>query len=252
MTGWYDLTGFEDGEPLGPYSAYTDFLSWPHFLAAILIALEQRDTRGTVARIDHAQIESSIHFIAPLLLDHELNHAFPTRSGNHNADFAPSNAYRCSGGDRWIAITARSDDQWKHVARVLGLDSAANGFAHLAGRKANEPGLDALVTSQTQSRDASELAAELQSAGVPAAAVARAQDLFDDPQLAHRSVFRRLAHEVLGDHAVLGASFKLEGLSPGPFQAAPLLGEHTFEIASQLLALDDEAISALVEAGVLR
>ncbi len=47
MTGWYDLTGEEDGEPLGPYSAYTDFLSWPLLLSAILIALEERDrTRG--------------------------------------------------------------------------------------------------------------------------------------------------------------------------------------------------------------
>jgi crotonobetainyl-CoA:carnitine CoA-transferase CaiB-like acyl-CoA transferase len=72
MTGWYDLTGEEGGEPLGPYSAYTDFLSWPLLFSAILVALEVRDTTEIVPRIDHAQVESSLHFLAPLLLDQQL------------------------------------------------------------------------------------------------------------------------------------------------------------------------------------
>src|SRR5690348_13654708 len=42
MSGWYDLTGEEGGEPLGPYSAYTDFICWPFLLTAILVALEER------------------------------------------------------------------------------------------------------------------------------------------------------------------------------------------------------------------
>ena len=37
----------------------------------------------------------------------------------------------------------------------------------------------------------------------------------------------------------------------GPERAAPLLGEHTRELASSLLALDEDEIDALVEEKVL-
>jgi len=251
MTGWYDLTGAEGGEPLGPYSAYTDFLSWPLLFGAILVALELRDTTGFVTRIDHAQVESSLHFLAPLLLDQQLNQTHPSRRGNHTDDFAPNNAYPCAGDDRWIALTARSDEEWREIASVLGLGDDER-FATLAGRKADERELDNRLAAATSTFDAGELAAKLQARGVPAAVVAKAEDLFGDPQLAHRKMFRALQHPYLGEHHVLTASFLIDGMEPGPFATSPLLGEHTFEVARDVLGLDDETIGTLVADGVLR
>jgi crotonobetainyl-CoA:carnitine CoA-transferase CaiB-like acyl-CoA transferase len=98
MSGWYDLTGFAGEEPLGPYSAYTDFISWPFLLSAILVALEVRDTTGRGQYIDHAQLETSMHFLAAPLLDLQLNRRMVTRCGNREDYAAPNNAYRCKGG----------------------------------------------------------------------------------------------------------------------------------------------------------
>ncbi|MCZ2109294.1 MAG: CoA transferase [Dehalococcoidia bacterium] len=251
MTGWYDLTGEEGGEPLGPYSAYTDFLSWPLLLSAILIALETRETTGFVTRIDHAQVESSLHFLAPLLLDQQLNASQPTRRGNRSADFAPNNAYRCRGDDCWIAITARTDDEWRTLVSVLGLDDDVR-FSSAAGRKANEQQLDTMIASRTHTMEADDLAAALQEAGVPAAPVAKVEDLFADMQLVHRKLFRALRHRYLGVHHVLTASFRIDGMEAGPFVAAPLLGEHTFEVARDTLGLDEDTIGTLAAEGVLR
>ncbi|MGD9935195.1 MAG: CaiB/BaiF CoA transferase family protein [Dehalococcoidia bacterium] len=253
MTGWYDLTGEFGGEPLGPYSAYTDFLSWPFLLSAILLALDERDRTGDGQYIDHAQVESSLHFLAPLLLDHEITRAVPTRRGNAESLHAPVNTYRCATGEPWLAIAVRSDETWRGLCSALGaLEFVADPrYATAAARVLNASNLDAWLDQRLAAADAHEWAYRLQEAGVPAGPVARGADLFADPQYSHRRFFRRLDHPILGDHAVITQSFRINGLEAGPHRAAPLLGEHTFEIATQLLGIPEDEVARLVEAQVL-
>jgi crotonobetainyl-CoA:carnitine CoA-transferase CaiB-like acyl-CoA transferase len=253
MTGWYDLTGEEGGEPLGPYSAYTDFLSWPLLLSAVLIGIEERDRTGKGQYIDHAQVESSLHFLAPLLLEDQLTGCTHTRCGNREDGLAPNNAYRSLGEDRWVAITVATEGQWRVLCEVLGAPELAadRRFATIEGRKRHEAELDGCIDALTARWDAPDLAARLQAAGVPAGPVARAEDLFSDPQIAHRGRFRRLEHSELGDHAVLLHSFRISGMDAGPWRPAPRLGEHTYEVARDILGLDDEEFARLTDLGVL-
>ncbi|HEY8489890.1 MAG TPA: CoA transferase [Dehalococcoidia bacterium] len=252
MSGWYDLTGLEGGEPLGPYSAYTDFVSWPFLLTAILVALEVRDATGRGQYIDHAQLETSLHFLAPLLLDLQLTGRMATRRGNREDYAAPNNVYPCRGDDRWIAVTVTDDGEWAALCRALGHPEAAADprFATFEARKAHEAELDALIAAWTAEEEPFALAERLQAAGVAAGVVARAEDLFQDPQLAHRGFFRRLPHPEIGEHAVLTQTFRIEGVAAGPARAAPLLGEHTHEVCREVLGMTDEEIAAYAAAGV--
>jgi formyl-CoA transferase len=136
---------------------------------------------------------------------------------------------------------------------VLGAPDLAvdSRFATHSDRKRNEDALDAEIDRLTGSRDALELARALQAAGVAAGPVAKAQDLFSDEQLVHRGLFRRLQHDILGDHAVINHSFRISGVAAGPFTAAPKLGEHTFEVAAGILGMSGDEIADLVSAGVL-
>ncbi|HZU76735.1 MAG TPA: CoA transferase, partial [Dehalococcoidia bacterium] len=252
MSGWYDLTGEEGGEPLGPYSAYTDFLSWPFLLTAILVALEVRDETGRGQYIDHAQLESSVQFLAPALLDLQLNGRMATRRGNREDYAAPNNAYRTRGDDRWIAISVSTDGEWAALCRTLGHAQAIADprFATFDARKQNEDALDALLGEWTAAEDAFALAARLQAAGVSAGPVERAQDLFADPQLQHRRFWRRVEHAEIGNHAIHGQSFRISGIEPGPVRSAPLLGEHTLEICREVLGFSDEQIAGYAAQGV--
>lgn len=252
MSGWYDLTGEQDGEPLGPYSAYTDFICWPFLLSAILVALEEREETGRGQHIDHAQLESSIHFLAAPLLGLQLSGEMLTRRGNHEAYACPNNAYPCCGDDRWIAITADSDAAWVALCAALGHLEATGDprFLDLPSRLQYEAELDALVAGWTADEEPFALADRLQAAGVAAGVVQRAEDLFADPQLQHRRFFRRLPHAELGEHAVLTQTFQIEGMQPGPARAAPLLGEHTLDVCTEVLGLSDEEIATFAAAGV--
>ncbi|HLZ68637.1 MAG TPA: CoA transferase [Dehalococcoidia bacterium] len=268
MSGWYDLTGLEGGEPLGPYSAYTDFVSWPFLLSAILVALEVREETGRGQYIDHAQLESSIHFLAAPLLDLQLNGHELTRRGNREDYVCPNNVYPCAGpgdpssaaegrasqttNDRWIAITVDTDDAWLALCRELGHAGAGADprFATRAGRKAYEAEIDALLAGWVADEEPFALAERLQAAGIAAGVVERAEDLFADPQLQQRGFFRRLPHAEIGEHAVLTQSFRVEGWDPGPHRAAPLLGEHTHDICREVLELGEDEIARFAAAGV--
>ena len=252
MSGWYDLTGEEDGEPLGPYSAYTDFICWPFLVTAVLVALEVREETGKGQYIDHAQLESSIHFLAAPLLDLQITGNMTTRHGNHEDYACPNNVYLCVGPDRWIAITVDSNVAWVAMCNELRHPEVVQDtrYIDLAARKAHEAELDEMISGWTVAHDAFALADRLQATGVAAGAVARAEDLFTDPQLRHRGFFRRLPHAELGEHAVLTQSFRIDDWRPGPWRAAPLMGEHTHEVCSDILGMTEDEIAVYAAAGV--
>ncbi|HWO94704.1 MAG TPA: CoA transferase [Dehalococcoidia bacterium] len=250
--GWYELTGMPNAPPMGPYSAYTDFIAWPFLLVAILTALEVRDVTGVGQRIDHSQVESSIHFLAPLLLDLQLTGTTYSRRGNREDYAAPNNAYPCDGDDQWIAITVLDDEQWRALCDVLERPEWSDDirFASPSARIHHADDLDVLIAERTRGRHPQELAETLQARGVAAGVVAKAQDLFEDEQLQHRQLFRRLDHPEIGSHAVLTSTFHIDGMASGPHRAAPLLGEHTHQVCRDVLGLEEEEIARYAALGV--
>jgi benzylsuccinate CoA-transferase BbsF subunit len=92
----------------------------------------------------------------------------------------------------------------------------------------------------------------LQDRHVPAGMVQDAADLVDrDPQLAHRNHWRYLPHAEMGDSLYNGPPFQFASGPVGPRFSAPLLGEHTRTVLAERLGQSDEAIDALIDAGVL-
>jgi benzylsuccinate CoA-transferase BbsF subunit len=252
MTGWYDITGYEGEPPQGPYSAYTDFIAWPFFVTAILTALEVRDVTGRGQHIDQAQVETSIHFLSPSLLDLEVNGRMLTRRGNREEYAVPNNTYRCGDNDRWVALTVLDDAQWSALCSAMGRDDLAADprFETLAGRQRFRDEIDTEIDVWMVNQQSTAVMESLQAIGVPAGIVARASDLLSDPQLASREFFRRLPHPEIGDHAVLTQSFRMSDVSPGPWRAAPMLGEHTHSICEEILGMTDQEIADFAAAGL--
>jgi crotonobetainyl-CoA:carnitine CoA-transferase CaiB-like acyl-CoA transferase len=125
MTGFYDLTGWPDRPPAGPFGAYTDYIAPRFNAAAILAALEHRRLTGEGQHIDLAQAEASLHFLAPAILDYTVNGIVTTRGGNRDRELAPHGVYPCAGKDRWVAIAARDDRDWRALCEALGAPALA-------------------------------------------------------------------------------------------------------------------------------
>ena len=92
---------------------------------------------------------------------------------------------------------------------------------------------------------------ELLRAGVPAAVVQRSSDLLRDPQYEHRGFYREHDHAVMGRNRYAGHQFRIRGYDGGPRTAAPTLGQHSFEVMSELLGIEPEKIAELMADGAI-
>ena len=251
VSGFYEVTGWDDRPPGGPFNAYTDTVA-PRFLTATLLAaLDHRRRTGEGQFIDQGQMESALHFLAPELLDVQVSGHRARRAGNLHPSAAPHDAYPCAGVDQWCAIAVETDEQWQALRAFLGHPAWAADPAldSAEGRVAHRSRIDAELGAVTARHDARRLMLDLQAAGVPAGMVERSSDHLEDPQLAHRRFFRRLDHPEMGEVPYEGHQFAVSGYDNGPRRPAPCLGEHTYEVLTDILGLDDDEVAEVLASG---
>jgi len=253
IAGFYEVTGWPDLPPDGPYTAYTDVIV-PRFLASIILAaLDHRRRTCQGQHIDASQLEIALQFLAPQIMDYQVSGKMVTRNGNRSESMAPHGASPCQGDDQWCAIAVENDQQWAGLRRAIGEpDWAADAkFDEAAGRLANQDEIESKLSEWTQSKPPKAVMGALHSEGVPAGVVQRSSDLLQDPQLAHRGFFRYLDHQEMGNIPYTGHQFRISGYDSGPRSAAPVLGQHNEEVLRDVLGMTDDQITDAIVAGAL-
>ena len=254
ITGLQHLTGLPGRVPAGTGTNYPDHVPNPcHAAFAVLAALRHRRRTGEGQFIDIAQTEPTIALLGPAVLDLTVNGRLQQPRGNQHPGAAPHGVYRCTGDDRWIAICAMTDAHWQALRQVLGDPEWMRepGYTTVAGRIAKRSAIDDRLDAETAWRTAEDLAAALQSRGVPAGVVATAADVTRDPQLEHRGHWVKLDHPEMGRSLYNAPPFRCSRTPVALSRPAPLLGQHTDEICRELLGLSDEEIAALRDEGAL-
>ena len=243
LSGLHYVTGWPDRVSAGPKGAYTDSIVPRFSVTAILAALEYRARTGLGQCIDLGQIECAISSFLPTeVLDYTVNGRIAERHGNRSPDAAPHGSFPCAGDDYWITIAVETDDQWSALLEVLGHPAWANSqrFDTLLARLENEDELEERIAGWTCEQQPHAAVERLQAAGVPAAVVYKSVDLFDDPQLVHRNHFRELDHAEIGRVGYNGPAHELSETPAVLRWAAPLLGEHTEYVMTEILGYSDD------------
>jgi benzylsuccinate CoA-transferase BbsF subunit len=251
VAGFYEVTGWPDLPPDGPWLAYTDTVA-PRLLAATLMAaLEHRRRTGQGQFIDAAQTEMALQFLAPEIIDFNVSGRVVSRAGNRSDTMAPHSVYRCGGDDQWCAIAVETDEQWDALRQALSDPGWADDdrFQTAEGRLSHQEEIDQHLGEWTSSRSPYEVMEILQSAAVPAGVVQRSSDLLRDPQLEHRSFFRYMDHPEMGKIPYTGHQFRIRDYDNGPRFPAPLLGQHNETVMREILGITDEEIAEVVASG---
>ena len=251
MGGYYELTGWPDRLPAGPFLAYTDATSPRLTAALILAALDWRERTGQGLSLDFSQAEGGIHFLTETILDQVVNGFGQSRMGNADRWLAPHAVYPCGeiDADRWVAIACESDEQWATLAAEIGHPALAE--LSVGQRLDRQDELDGLISAWTSGRDPIEIHIRLQQLGVPAHQVQNSPEIITDPQLLHRDHFHEVPHDLYGHTWAEQYGFRLSRSDGTPRRSGPTWGEHNFEVLSDLLGYDSDHITELVIAGVL-
>ncbi len=246
------MTGWPDRPPAGVPLAYPDYITPWYMVFATMAALDYRRRTGKGLYLDVSQLETSLQFLAPALLDYTVNGRIQTRNGNRSS-VAPHGAYQCKGEDRWCTIAVSTDRQWGAFRKVMGKPGWAmqTRFEAADGRLNHEAELDKYIEAWTRQYTAEEVMRLLQAAGVPAGVVQNGQDIMNDPQLEHRQHFRRLEHTEIGEHLCEMPPARFSDTPPEFGAPFPSLGEHNELVCSKILGLSDQEFSELIAEGVL-
>jgi crotonobetainyl-CoA:carnitine CoA-transferase CaiB-like acyl-CoA transferase len=252
MTGLDALMGYSDEEPRVTAAAVLDAMSGTLAAVAAIDALLTRQRTGTGALVELSQHEAGILYYGEYLVARQLEGQEPRRLGNADPACAPSGVYRCAGEDDWIAITARTQEQWQALAALAGAGWRDDDrFARMDARIAHRADLDAAVGEFTRTRDKLELMAALQKAGVPAGAVLSAPEWLADPHLQARGYYSHLADADRPPRVSDGLPVLINGHRDySGWRRAPMLGEHNAEILAEL-GFTAADIGALQEQGVI-
>src|SRR4029078_6058148 len=96
--------------------------------------------------------------------------------------------------------------------------------------------------SWPSARPASDAAATLSAAGIPAATVIAGRDVVFNPQLRHPGLFDLGHAPVTGDHELPGLPFRMSRVDSWVRSASPTIGQHNDEVLREL-GLDDGEIA---------
>jgi len=254
VSGFYNLCGWPDRPPSGPFGAYTDYVA-PRFGAvAVLAALDYRKRTGKGQYIDQSQAESALHFLAPVLLDCAANGRMSQGLGNDDPNYAPHGVYPALGNDCWVAISCLTEEHWRRLCSVLARDDLvkSKNFATLPDRQRNRGELDQIIGAWTSGLSADAAEVSLQGAGVPAAAVKDSRAVCEDEQLASRGYLVEVDHPACGKTVIEGSRFVLSRTRASISRPAPIIGGDNQFVLQSILGYDEARIGELLAAGALQ
>jgi len=260
ITGISHLSGFPNRPPIGIGTNYPDYVINPgHSITALLAALRHRVRTGEGQMIEMPQVESVINILATAVLDYTANGVDGVRTGNWHPTIAPHGVFQCRDDEtvfpteRWIAIACCDDSQWLALCKELGHVEVSQDprFRTLPDRIKNVVAIEALLSLWLRELRAESAMERLQRCGVPCGVVQTAQDVLDhDPHTRDRKYYQYLEHPETGLSCYDGPCARLSA-TPGTHRwAAPLFGEHTYEVATRLFDLSSEEIADLVSANI--
>jgi benzylsuccinate CoA-transferase BbsF subunit len=255
VSGLLWLTAYGPDDPVGPGTHFPDHAANPYHAAfAILGALRYRRKTGRGMRIDLAQVESTINFVGPAVVEYGTTGQEPVQTGNRSVADAPHNLFKCLGDDAWCAIAVQDDTQWRALATAMKsaelLKDQTLQKSENRSKRVDE--IEARVASWVATQKAADVVQILQQAGVPSAIVARSKDLLtDNPHLAERGYWQQIDHPEVGETTFTSPPYLIDGKRL-ELKRPPLIGEHTEMVLRDILGCDAKEIERLKAEGILQ
>lgn len=253
MAGFDFLTGWPDRSPLPIYGAYTDEVNPPLAVSTIIAALLHRAQTGEGQYIDLSQREAAVHYLAPALLDYQLNGRVATRQGNADPHYAPHGVYPGRNHESWIALAIQSDAEWEALAETLNRPDwiEDSRFATFLARRRNQAALDEELAAATREQAVETLEAALQQRGIAAGRVNNGFDMHADPQLGALGYFQKRPAGPGQEYVHQDFMVRLSE-TPSVFQRSYVgIGWDNFQILSEFAHYPDEEIAELIADGAV-
>ncbi|MFJ9208790.1 formyl-CoA transferase [Streptomyces sp. NPDC102264] len=253
--GAASTTGFWDGPPTVSSAALGDSNTGMHLLIGILTALIARERTGTGQKVSVSMQDSVLNLCRVKLRDQQRlekvgyleeypqypNGSFTDvvpRGGNAGGGGQPGWVLKCKGWktdpNAYIYFTIQEQD-WEQTCQALGRPEWIDDPAYKTA-EARQPHLfDIFADIEKWLADKTKYEAVdiLRTFGIPCAPVLSMKEVAYDPALRRSGTIVEVDQPERGTYLTVGSPIKFSTFAP-TITAAPLLGEHTDEVLTEL------------------
>ena len=251
MGGMMSITGEADGLPMKTGVAIADILTGLYAANAIQAALMHQQKTGAGQHIDLALLDVQVATLASQAMNYLATGTSPARLGNAHPNIVPYQAFETSDG--YIILAVGNDSQFRRFCELAGKPELADDerFQKNRGRVENREALVLQVKEIMLQKSGVEWLEALNARGIPCGPINNIEQVFADPQVQYRGMQLELDHPTAGKVASVASPIRLSQTPVEYQQAPPLLGQHTDDVLSRLLALDAAAITRLRNDGIV-
>jgi len=256
--GTFSVTGDSDGPPTRPGITIGDTGTGMLMAITILGALYKRRETGTGHRLQVAMQDAMLHYMRVNFATQGRTGKAAQRGGSKvpGVTNAPMGLYPCAPGgtnDYVYIMTSRANpDHWDRLLKVIGRNDLIGDTRYLTpgDRVGRQSEVDKVIAAWTQGRTKYEAMKSVGEAGIPAGAVLDTDELNNDVTFEARGVMQTMVHPVHRPFKMPGWPVRVDGKATR-IAPSPMLGEHTEQVISDWLGLNDAAIATLKQDGVL-
>jgi len=252
-SGFMAITGEPGAEPMKHGLAITDLLTGSNASQAILAALIARNRDGRGQAIDISLLDSAIAAMSSVG-SAALNTTFDPKSyGNAHPSIVPYQTFRTADGI--IVLACGNDRQFKDLCdRVLGRPELATEprFSTNQARVERREEIVKVIGEIFARMTSSDILAKAREVNVPAGPIRSVRGALSAPEVIERGMIAEFDHPRVGNIAVPGSPFHLEGTPVEMRLAPPLLGQHSREVLGSVLGITDAVLDELEAAGTIR
>lgn len=247
------LSGEPDRPPAQPGSAtLSDYMAGLFGAYAVQLALRARDHTGRGQVIDVALYDGIFRILDEVAPAFQTNGFVRRRDGAETPLVVPHSHYP-TGDDRWIAIACTNDRIFGRLARAMGREDLTTDprYATNAARLQHRRAVNGMIADWSATMDRDTVLQRCSEAEVPCGPIYGIDEIFEDPQYAHRGNILRVADDRVGELAIPNVVPMLEGTPGRVTHLGPRLGEHTDAVLSELLGLGRDRLAELRARGVI-
>lgn len=250
MVGAAHLTGHPD-EPMKSYAPWVDFGTASLSAFGTLAALMERAQSGKGQVVEGSLLSTALAYFNFHLIEQQLRQTNRVAIGNRSPYAGPADIVQTKDG--WILVQVIGMPLFKRWVKLMGEDHWLTDprFKDDLARGDNGKVLSERTARWAAERTSADALAELEKARIPAGPVYSPQQALDDPHIQAMNYLKPVEFPGLpGAAPIMETPLRLSRTPGSVRQRAPLLGEHTDAILTEL-GYTAEELSSFRAEGVI-
>jgi crotonobetainyl-CoA:carnitine CoA-transferase CaiB-like acyl-CoA transferase len=234
MGGLMSITGLPGQGPVRVGIPVADLTAGIFAAMGILVALLEREQSGEGQWVTSSLLGAQIAMLDFQAARWTIAHDVPGQAGNNHPTSIPTGVFATADGH--INIAAAGNDIYNRCCKALGAPQLATDPRFVSGkaRLENRDILNEAIEAITRGKTSADWIEKLNGEGVPCGPIYKMNEVFEDPQVKHLGIARKVTHKVLGEVEVIGQAIELSRTPWSIRSATPEPGEHTDTVLNEL------------------